>query len=1326
MGTGMLNFNIEGSGRLAESNKSYSNAELKNMFKNKAEREAFLKKQNSISAFNKSFESNLSSYINQKDLSESQKLETQKQNDKGILKNKLSESGDFFKYNYGPNQISSDIGYSQAQYNFSKLSPEERSTKINNWLSGYAGNISQLNIDDANDSEYAQKIFGSNYKDVVSQIKGKFTNGVINTTDYPALANLLQVNLQTDILKNPDMINKWSSFNIVNPSQTTPIVAAEEFITDSSGTVLKDNKPYTGAYNDLEFQEGLPFSGEKNNLMYQQGKPYTGYVSPKFDESASAQNVVNIYNPKNYGGYVGGKRLADEEFYNYVDKLPAAEKAKYEKYYDALHNNYNAIPSEYVDLSKITDTNKTIVDYLRRNKLGNYGLDITKYYNVSPGGRMIQMVDTEKSKQSASPWTSTIKNYRVYTDQSGKIYHEPFSIETDPKTGEDIAVFNRDGKRFVTRLGKNSMPKEGYETKDFSIPMFGKTLYKKNGGMIPKLQLGGGFMSSMNYDAGKASDQEKKVSSISQQKLKGSMINPLSQKPEGFKLTAADYADLAALALDAGSLAFQAVPVYGNAISAGAGVGSSLSTAYGDYARDKEFSGSDAISLAGNLALDAASLIPVIGVGSKGAKIGKSIKMLEPTLKLASVALAAKGMTDASSSIVKAISNPDEMTVDDWKMVVSGLNQVVSGGKGYANQIGKVKTKQNFFNVKNQDGSMQKVQLKPEQLEKLNSIKSGDQKTEFLQTVANQNLKGSAAQATVDAGRKMTGLKVGWNPIKTEANPKIQTESSYRFKTEQELEGANPLTKYFANRNRQFSEGTGTNLYKKGFNSIFGRNKGNTPAISEVSPNQKIEPIIVDNKKRGTLSFKPIINKKPILKPDVEKTKVENKTIIQPQIVKTNTSNQQSFKAPVTTQGKRVFYKPGHQSKVEAKNNSKQKTANKKVDKGRVAKAQKGMILNPINAKPLVQKQLIPSSFTGYKPNLAHLQGSNEGRMVRFDKPTFEKPVFYNQQSVNLNKQSADFGQNKKNNKTSLLSKVDPIMAADLARTLAGNIANSQMNTKITTPIFQQASETYMSPASTQMRDAYYRSASRLQNSKPQTSDALSNELIRKSNLAKAEDIRLQGEGILSQQNEEIKRQNNSLTSEYAGQRNAIANQNLENMSQAENQRVQLWNMRRSMNAENIQNFATRWLMSADKQSQENKSINQQIALNNLSRQVTPETSRILEESNKIRDLAKTQGRSLTPQETTRLKELEKTNYNYSNMISNLQLQAMKNPNIKFDIASEKPKFNIFKSGGQINAIDKYNMMNDNRLNRMMEKKYETSLKYRMEFLKEILKNNKK
>ena len=41
------------------------------MFKTKEEREAFLKRNKSISSFNKNFESNLANYINQKDLSES-------------------------------------------------------------------------------------------------------------------------------------------------------------------------------------------------------------------------------------------------------------------------------------------------------------------------------------------------------------------------------------------------------------------------------------------------------------------------------------------------------------------------------------------------------------------------------------------------------------------------------------------------------------------------------------------------------------------------------------------------------------------------------------------------------------------------------------------------------------------------------------------------------------------------------------------------------------------------------------------------------------------------------------------------------------------------------------------------------------------------------------------------------------------------------------------------------------------------------------------------------------------------------------------------------
>jgi hypothetical protein len=173
--------------------------------------------------------------------------------------------------------------------------------------------------------------------------------------------------------------------------------------------------------------------------------------------------------------------------------------------------------------------------------------------------------------------------------------------------------------------------------------------------------------------------------------------------------------------------------------------------------------------------------------------------------------------------------------------------------------------------------------------------------------------------------------------------------------------------------------------------------------------------------------------------------------------------------------------------------------------------------------------------------------------MVKFDKPSFEKPVLFNQQSVNLNKQPFAADGDKKSSKPSLFSKINPIMAGDLARTLAGNISNSQMNTTVSTPLFQQSSEQYISPVGTGIRDSYYRSASRLEQRAPQTSDATTNELIRRSNFAKAEDLRMQGEMAMSQQTEEIKHKNQILAGEYANQRSAIANQNIENMSQAEN-----------------------------------------------------------------------------------------------------------------------------------------------------------------------------
>jgi hypothetical protein len=124
-------------------------------------------------------------------------------------------------------------------------------------------------------------------------------------------------------------------------------------------------------------------------------------------------------------------------------------------------------------------------------------------------------------------------------------------------------------------------------------------------------------------------------------------------------------------------------------------------------------------------------------------------------------------------------------------------------------------------------------------------------------------------------------------------------------------------------------------------------------------------------------------------------------------------------------------------------------------------------------------------SFSGYKANTGHLQGDYRTKMVRFDKPSFEKPVLFNQQSVNLNKKFIRDSNDKGLSKSSLFSKINPIMAGDLARTLAGNISNSQMNTTVSTPLFKQSSEQYLSPAGTGIRDSHYRAASRFEQRTP-------------------------------------------------------------------------------------------------------------------------------------------------------------------------------------------------------------------------------------------------
>lgn len=166
------------------------------------------------------------------------------------------------------------------------------------------------------------------------------------------------------------------------------------------------------------------------------------------------------------------------------------------------------------------------------------------------------------------------------------------------------------------------------------------------------------------------------ISSDLQDKQSASMSDVFS----GESLSAADKADLTALALDVAGLASTAAFGVGNAVGAATGLGSTISTAIADYKRDDDWSWSDTGNLILNLGMDAATLIPGLGTVAKGAKVTKAIKIAAPILRKAFTAL---GLGTSLTALGKVMSG-EELTINDWRLLANGLNAVTGIGRNVA------------------------------------------------------------------------------------------------------------------------------------------------------------------------------------------------------------------------------------------------------------------------------------------------------------------------------------------------------------------------------------------------------------------------------------------------------------------------------------------------------------------------------------------------------------------------------------------------------------------------------------------------------------------
>lgn len=453
----------------------------------------------------------------------------------------------------------------------------------------------------------------------------------------------------------------------------------------------------------------FPFESNPATYMLKSGwydTDYIPYEKIKDYVSSNVKYLNDIYNP---------------EVYSWRKN---AENIKYKKDWDK-EQSYNA----YYKLAKL----------LNLPEGEEYGID---YFNPYIGDN--QAVEDYEFIGINNP-----QNVESYLN-TGRPYKSKSIYAINKKTGDIIPgefKYNQGYLQFsptsnypgISSINLNKLNVNPVEGRDLTLgSKFLADLYSKYGLYDNEIKpfLGLKYAPMSNYagtgyiPSGVGMYQEggvlrNSISSDLQDKQSASMSDVFS----GESLSAADKADLTALALDVAGLASTAAFGVGNAVGAATGLGSTISTAIADYKRDDDWSWSDTGNLILNLGMDAATLIPGLGTMAKGAKVTKAIKTAAPILRKAFTAL---GLGTSLTALGKVMSG-EELTINDWRLLANGLNAVtgigrnVAGKKLYTQKAGAGElSKPLEVNV---NGKTKEISFKNNEVEGFNKMSTEDKLT---------------------------------------------------------------------------------------------------------------------------------------------------------------------------------------------------------------------------------------------------------------------------------------------------------------------------------------------------------------------------------------------------------------------------------------------------------------------------------------------------------------------------------------------------------------------------------------------------------------------
>lgn len=344
---------------------------------------------------------------------------------------------------------------------------------------------------------------------------------------------------------------------------------------------------------------------------------------------------------------------------------------------EGQYKGWKSVADSYDDKSKsILVINPNTYEY-KRAFIG----DVNDYYN--------NYLQERYKKKNPDSWMSSY-NYAVYSKEGGK-FQEGGSIDSDEKWLREKAA--RDEKMYKEGLSKRAKASGNTEE------------YQKN--------------------------MERHVLSGS-----GNMSDPEST---GLNFSTEDYFDLGALAADIYSGLSD--PITGTV----AGVASSLTNFGTDLSRGKGLW--DATKgLGTNLLFDAISIIPVFGdaVGSGGKVVQKLSKWAPKILNVLSTGRMLAGLGEAGEGIIQSFEKigkegkENELTSQDFKNILSGLNMIIQGGKGLSSSYSKSKAKKaaempDNVDVKvKQNGQTKILRFSGEEAKQIKNLKTPDEVKNFI------------------------------------------------------------------------------------------------------------------------------------------------------------------------------------------------------------------------------------------------------------------------------------------------------------------------------------------------------------------------------------------------------------------------------------------------------------------------------------------------------------------------------------------------------------------------------------------------------------------